>query len=86
MLRKVILKELMKLDVLGTLQQLVESAKLHLKQDDKNSCMTELNKLEEYLENFQDISMMQSMFEKHAIEQGLENDDILEIDKHKRDL
>jgi hypothetical protein len=29
---------------------------------------------------------MQSMFEKHAIEQGLENDDILEIDKHKRDL
>ncbi|MFP3018714.1 MAG: hypothetical protein ACEY3E_07610 [Candidatus Tisiphia sp.] len=84
MLRNVILKELMKLDVLGTLQQLVESAKLH--QGDKNSCMTELDKLEEYLENFQDISMMQSMFEKHAIEQGLENDDILEIDKHKRDL
>ncbi|MFU7501385.1 MAG: hypothetical protein ACJBCI_07030 [Candidatus Tisiphia sp.] len=86
MLRNVILKELMKLDVLGTLQQLVESAKLHLKQGDKNSCMTELDKLEEYLENFQDISMMQSMFEKHAIEQGLENDDILEIDRHKRDL
>ncbi|MDR0774484.1 MAG: hypothetical protein LBE72_04175 [Rickettsia sp.] len=48
MLRNVILKELMKLDVLGTLQQLVESAKLHLKQGDKNSCMTELDKLEEY--------------------------------------
>ncbi len=30
--------------------------------------------------------MIHSMFEKHVIEQGLENDDIIEIDKHKRDL
>lgn len=86
MLRNVIMKELMKLDVLGILQQLVESAKLHLKQGDKNSCLTELDKLEEYLENFQDMSMIYSMFEKHVIEQGLANDNIIEIDKHKQDL
>ena len=63
MLRNQVLKELMKLDNLGTIRQLTNSAKLHLMQQNEAACLAELNKLQEYIESFRDIIAILETFE-----------------------
>lgn len=80
MLRKFVEKELIKLDFFGKLHQLTVSAKEWLELEDKQNCLVELNKMQEYIENFQEIvnilkvlGMYKTEEEDHSKEKALEN-------------
>lgn len=49
MLKTTVVKELTKLDILGTLHQLTVSAKEHLELEEKETCLAKLNKIQEYI-------------------------------------
>ena len=79
MLRKFVKNELSKLDFLGKLHQLTVSAKEYLELEDKQNCLVEINKMQEYIENFQEIITilkvlgMHEMAQEYNEEKDLEN-------------
>ena len=72
MLRKFVKNELIKLDILGNLHQLTVSAKKYLELEDKQNCLVELNKMQEYIENLQEVITILQVLEMHP-EEDLEN-------------
>lgn len=79
MLGKFVKNELSKLDFLGKLHQLTVSAKEYLELEDKQNCLVEINKMQEYIENFQEIITilkvlgMHEMAQEYNEEKDLEN-------------
>lgn len=52
MLRKFVENELSKLDFLSKLHRLTVSAKEYLELEDKQNCLVEINKMQEYIRQF----------------------------------
>ncbi len=71
MLRNYVMKRLIESDVLGTLHQLTVSAKEYLELEDRQTCLVEMNKIQEYIESFQDVVTVLNLLE--IIEKSKEN-------------
>ena len=71
MLRNYVMNRLIESDVLDTLHQLTVSAKEYLELEDKQTCLVEMNKIQESIEGLQEVITILNLLE--TIENSKEN-------------